>query len=89
MPKGRANKLVPKYVGPYKITKAIPLTSNYELELLMKLVKQQIHKRFHTVQTTMHYFPIEGKHNCMILACQMKQNDMSMKLSAIIGQEGI
>jgi len=40
MPKGRASKLVPKYVGPYKIIKAIPLTSNYELELPMELVKQ-------------------------------------------------
>ena len=39
MPKGRANKLVPKYVGPNKITKAIPSTSNYELELPMELVK--------------------------------------------------
>jgi len=47
MPKGRASKLVLKYVGPYKITKAIPLTSNYELELPMELVKQQIHNRFH------------------------------------------
>ena len=40
MPKGRASKLVPKYVGPYKIMKAIPLTSNYELELPIELVKQ-------------------------------------------------
>jgi len=39
MPKGRASKLVLKYVGPYKITKAIPSTSNYELELPMELVK--------------------------------------------------
>jgi len=47
MPKGRASKLVPKYVGPYKITKAIPSTSNYELELPLELVKQWIHNRFH------------------------------------------
>jgi len=40
MPKGRASKLVLKYVGPYKIMKAISLTSNYELELPMELVKQ-------------------------------------------------
>jgi len=39
MPKGRANKLVPKYVGPYKVMKAIPSTSNYELELLMELIR--------------------------------------------------
>jgi len=37
--KGRASKLVPKYVGPYKIMKAIALTSNYELEPLLELVK--------------------------------------------------
>jgi len=47
MPTGRASKLVAKYVGPYKITNAIPSTSNYELELPMELVKQQIHNRFH------------------------------------------
>jgi hypothetical protein len=34
LPKGRASKLLPKFVGPYKITKAIPGSSNYELELL-------------------------------------------------------
>jgi len=42
MPKGRAGKLVLKYVGPYKIMKAIPSTStycNYKLELPMELVK--------------------------------------------------
>jgi len=39
MPKGRANKLVPKYVGLYKVIKAISSTSNYELELPMELVK--------------------------------------------------
>jgi len=47
MPKGRAIKLVLKYVGPYKIMKAIPLTSNYELELPMELLKRRIHNRFH------------------------------------------
>jgi len=47
MPKGRASKLVPKYVGPYKIIKAIPSTSNYKLELPLELVKQWIHNRFH------------------------------------------
>jgi len=43
MPKGRANKFIPKYVGPYKVTKVIPSTSNYELELLMELIKWWIH----------------------------------------------
>ena len=47
MPKGRAGKLVLKYVGPYRVTKAMPLTSNYELELPTELVKRRIHPRFH------------------------------------------
>jgi hypothetical protein len=47
MPKGRASKLVPRYVRPYKVTKAIPSLSNYELELLAELVRRRIHPRFH------------------------------------------
>jgi hypothetical protein len=47
MPKGRASKLVPRYVGPYKVTKAIPSSSNYELELPAELVRRRIHPRFH------------------------------------------
>jgi len=96
MPKGRASKLVPKYVGPYKITKAIPLTSNYELELPMELVKRRIHQQIPCEPTKatqlklmMHYSPAEGKRNCMISAHQMNQNGMSTKSSAIIGKEGI
>jgi hypothetical protein len=47
MPNRRASKLVPKYIGPYRVTKAIPLTSNYELELLTELIHRRIHPRFH------------------------------------------
>jgi hypothetical protein len=47
MPKGRASKLVPRYVGPYKVMKAISLSSNYELELPAELVRRRIHPRFH------------------------------------------
>ena len=39
MSKGRASKVVPKYMGPYKIMIAIPLTSNYEWKLLLELIK--------------------------------------------------
>jgi hypothetical protein len=28
MPKGRASKLVPKFVGQYRVSKVIPATSN-------------------------------------------------------------
>jgi hypothetical protein len=47
MPKGRASKLVPKFVGPYKVTKAMPSTSNYILELPEELAKRRIHTKFH------------------------------------------
>jgi hypothetical protein len=47
MPKGRASKLVPKYIGPYRVMRAIPLTSNYKLELPMELIYRRIHPRFH------------------------------------------
>ncbi|SJL16373.1 uncharacterized protein ARMOST_19895 [Armillaria ostoyae] len=47
IPKGRARKLCPKYVGPYKVSAAHPETSNYTLELPLALQAQQIHPRFH------------------------------------------
>jgi hypothetical protein len=56
LPKGRASKLLPKFVGLYKITKAIPGSSNYELELLEELARQQIHLRFH-VSLSRPYIP--------------------------------
>ena len=33
LPKGRAKKLCPKFVGPWKVIKAWPETLTYELEL--------------------------------------------------------
>jgi len=39
LPKGQASKLMPKYVGPYKVLQAYPETSNYMLELPNELVK--------------------------------------------------
>jgi hypothetical protein len=47
MPKGRANKLVPQFIGPYKVKEAYPSTSNYELDLPPELVKWHLHGRFH------------------------------------------
>jgi len=40
LPKGQANKLMPKYVGPYKVLQAYPETSNYMLELPSELVRR-------------------------------------------------
>lgn len=47
LPKGRVSKLLPKYIGPYKVVRAMPETSNYDIELPEELVKRRIHPRFH------------------------------------------
>ena len=47
LPKRRARKLAPKYIGPFKVTKAFPDTSNYILELSEELVARRIHPKFH------------------------------------------
>jgi hypothetical protein len=47
LPKGRASKLCPKFVGPYRVLQAKPETSNYELELLTALQKRRINPTFH------------------------------------------
>jgi hypothetical protein len=39
LPKGQASKLMPKYVGPYKVLQAYPETSNYTLELPSELIR--------------------------------------------------
>ena len=47
LPKGRARKLVPKYIGPYKVVKAHNEASTVTLELPLALVAQQISPTFH------------------------------------------
>jgi hypothetical protein len=47
MPKGWASKLVPQFIGPYKVKEAYPSTSDYELDLPPELAKQNLHGRFH------------------------------------------
>ena len=55
MPKDRASKLVPKYIGLYRVVKAIPEISNYVLELPAELTKRRIHPRFHVSLLRPHY----------------------------------
>jgi transposase InsO family protein len=55
LPKGRASKLLPKFVGPYKVLKANPHTSNYELELPEELRRRGIHPNFHVSLLRPHY----------------------------------
>ena len=47
-PKGRARKLVPRFIGPYKITTVHDESSNVSLELPEDLKKRRIHPTFHS-----------------------------------------
>ncbi|KNZ76712.1 hypothetical protein J132_08781, partial [Termitomyces sp. J132] len=49
LPKGRAKKLCPKWVGPYRILEAYNETSNYVLELSMALQEYKIHPKFYVL----------------------------------------
>ena len=47
LPKGRARKLVPKFLGPFAITKALVDGATYRLNLGEKLLKRGINSSFH------------------------------------------
>lgn len=47
LPKGRARKLMPRFIGPYKVVRANPGTSDYTLELPDTLRRRRIHPTFH------------------------------------------
>src|SRR6266581_7727303 len=54
LPKGRAGKLTPLYIGPYEILEAYPETSNYILKLPPQLERHGIHPRFHMSRLAPH-----------------------------------
>ena len=47
LPKGRAHKLLPKFLGPYKIVEAHQEVSTYQLELPEELSAWGIFPKFH------------------------------------------
>jgi len=47
LPKGRASKLCPKYIGPYKVLKADHKTLTYKMKLPPDMCKRRIHDVFH------------------------------------------
>jgi len=47
LPKGCVHKLLPKFVGPFKILDAQPSTSTYRVELPAQLQAQNLHNWFH------------------------------------------
>jgi hypothetical protein len=55
LPKGRAGKLLPKYVGPFKVLEAHPSTSAYRVELPTQLRARNLHDRFHRSKLRPHH----------------------------------
>jgi len=47
LPKGRARKLSPKYLGPFPITKVIKEGATYQLGLSDELIKRGVNRAFH------------------------------------------
>ena len=47
LPKHRARKLMPTYVGPYPVVHAYPETSNYAIKLPSELEARNVHPTFH------------------------------------------
>lgn len=60
MPKGRASKLLPKYIGPYKVLSAEPAILVYKLDLPKEQREQWIHPKFH-VKLLRKYIPNDAK----------------------------
>lgn len=54
LPKHRARKLAPKYIGPFRIAEAHPEKSTYTLELSPELRKRRIHPVFHASRLRPH-----------------------------------
>ena len=48
LPKHRAQKLMPKFIGPYKILKVMNKSSNVTLELPQEFKDRKINPTFHT-----------------------------------------
>jgi hypothetical protein len=47
LPKSRTRKLMPKFIGPYKVTSSHPEESRYTLDLPAELKARRIHPTFH------------------------------------------
>ena len=47
LPKGQARKLLPRYIGLYKVAKAHTATSTVTLELPPEVVSRRVHLTFH------------------------------------------
>lgn len=91
LPKGRAKKLLPRYIGPYTVLKARPRTSNYELDLPEDLKRRRIHPVFH-ISKLRHHEPNDETmfpHREANVWCDLgSPNDLEWKVDRIIGHKG-
>lgn len=55
MPKGRARKLTPRFIGPYTVIRSKPQTSTYTLDLPADLARRGIHPTFHASLLRRHF----------------------------------
>ena len=55
VPTGRARKLVPKFLGPFRVSKVLSEGATYELELSEELRTRGIHNAFHASLLRPHY----------------------------------
>ncbi|KZV87333.1 hypothetical protein EXIGLDRAFT_599092, partial [Exidia glandulosa HHB12029] len=54
IPKGQARKLVPKYIGPFKILAEVEPGSAYKLELPADMLRRRIHPTFNANLLRLH-----------------------------------
>jgi hypothetical protein len=47
LPKGQATKLLPKYIGPFKVLETHTNTSSYKVKLPAQLQVRNLHNQFH------------------------------------------
>ena len=92
LPKGRVRKLVPKYIGPYKVVKAHNEASTVILELPLALIAQQISPTFHmgliqkSIANNDKLFPKWDGNHSMILVKMMGRNGSLKRLHLTNGQ---
>jgi hypothetical protein len=55
LPKNRARKLMPKFIGPYTVLEAFKEASAYKLELPQELLDRRINPTFHISRLRRHY----------------------------------
>jgi len=54
LPKGRSRKLVPKFIGPYRVIKEVEKGASYKLDLPTEMMKRGLHPVFHVSKLRIH-----------------------------------